>query len=262
MESSETPPPAETEPMDIHKPKAAHSWREFLTEIGTIVCGILIALGLEQLVVRAEWAHKVEAAETAMLHELLEDDGPQVYQRVVMHDCLVASLDGIRAGIEHNASRADMVRLVNSYRVSFLSYDTRARDDASHTGAMEHVPPARQDVFDASYDQMPYMEKTNGDEALAIGRLRALKQTGGPLDAAEQARVLDALEEARVLEYRMWSAATFMLPQIRKLGDIDPVRQAHFLGEVRQWYGTACILKLPADWRISPETRRKSGYYQ
>ena len=36
--------------MDIHKPKAAHSWREFLIEIGTIICGILIALGLEQAV--------------------------------------------------------------------------------------------------------------------------------------------------------------------------------------------------------------------
>ena len=34
--------------MEIHKPKAAHSWREFLVEIGTIVIGILIALGLEQ----------------------------------------------------------------------------------------------------------------------------------------------------------------------------------------------------------------------
>ena len=32
--------------MDIHRPHAAHSWREFAIEIGTIVLGILIALGL------------------------------------------------------------------------------------------------------------------------------------------------------------------------------------------------------------------------
>lgn len=44
--------------MEIHKPKAAHSWREFLIEIGTIVCGILIALGLEQVIVRVEWSHR------------------------------------------------------------------------------------------------------------------------------------------------------------------------------------------------------------
>ena len=36
--------------MDIHKPKAARSLREFMIEIGTITIGILIALGLEALV--------------------------------------------------------------------------------------------------------------------------------------------------------------------------------------------------------------------
>ena len=36
--------------MDIHKPKAAHSFREFLIEIGTITIGILIALSLDGLI--------------------------------------------------------------------------------------------------------------------------------------------------------------------------------------------------------------------
>ena len=36
--------------MEIHKPHAAKSWREFLIEIGTIVLGILIALSLEQTI--------------------------------------------------------------------------------------------------------------------------------------------------------------------------------------------------------------------
>ena len=48
--------------MDIHKPKAAHSWREFVIEIGTIICGILIALSLEQVL---EALHRrAEVAET------------------------------------------------------------------------------------------------------------------------------------------------------------------------------------------------------
>jgi hypothetical protein len=48
--------------MDIHKPKAAHNWRGFAIEIGTIICGILIALSLEQVV---ESLHRrAEVAET------------------------------------------------------------------------------------------------------------------------------------------------------------------------------------------------------
>jgi hypothetical protein len=55
--------------MDIHKPKAAHSIREFLIEIGTIICGILIALGLEQGI---EWVHRqnvVREARSALNEE-------------------------------------------------------------------------------------------------------------------------------------------------------------------------------------------------
>jgi hypothetical protein len=41
--------------MDIQKPKPRGGWPEFLTEIGIIVIGVLIALGGQQLV---EWIHQ------------------------------------------------------------------------------------------------------------------------------------------------------------------------------------------------------------
>ncbi len=59
--------------MDIHKPKAIHSWREFLKELGTIVLGILIALGLEQAV-EARREHQLAAeAHEAILAEMQVD---------------------------------------------------------------------------------------------------------------------------------------------------------------------------------------------
>jgi len=238
--------------MDIHKPKAAHSWREFLIEIGTIVCGILIALGLEQVVLRAEWAHKVEAAEEAMRHELLWDDGPQVYQRVAMHDCLVGRLNDIRQAIEQGKPRSELVQLINGYHVAFLSYDTRARDDASHAGVTDHMSKAALAGWDDAYDQMPFMERTNADEATAIGHLRAIQHSGGALSEAERSRVLDAVEELRVHEFRMLSAGAFVLPSIRKLGSLDPGRIDRFLNEARGWYGSACVKDLPLGWTLPP----------
>ena len=61
--------------MEIHKPKAAHSWREFLTEIGTIVTGILIALGLEQSIEsfhERQLAHEAQDAIDAEMRTNLE----------------------------------------------------------------------------------------------------------------------------------------------------------------------------------------------
>ena len=59
--------------MDIHKPKAAHSWREFAVEIGTIICGILIALMLEQVVEAVHRNVEVKETREALRAELMQD---------------------------------------------------------------------------------------------------------------------------------------------------------------------------------------------
>jgi hypothetical protein len=66
-----TPPPPEEPPMEIHKPKPVHSWRELLTEIGVIVIGVCIALAGEQAV---EALHHRERAADARIHIRAEMD--------------------------------------------------------------------------------------------------------------------------------------------------------------------------------------------
>lgn len=232
--------------MEIHKPKAAHSWREFLIEIGTIVCGILIALGLEQVIVRVEWSHRVLAAEEAMRQELLVDDGPEVNERVAMHDCLTGKLDEIRRAVETDAPRTEVVRLAEGYKLDFVTYDTFARDDASHSGVIDHISADELYTWNKSYGMMQYMERTNAEEASDIGRLRALRRTGGRLTEAEQGQVLAAVEALRVQEQRMWTAAGFMLANIRVRGALDPQRTAEFLANARAWYGATCVKDAPS----------------
>jgi hypothetical protein len=78
--------------MEIHKPKAAHSWREFLTEIGTIICGILIALGLEQAIEAEHWAHKVETVQRGLERQLTIDAG-YAFKLHAMKTCADQSMD-------------------------------------------------------------------------------------------------------------------------------------------------------------------------
>jgi hypothetical protein len=77
--------------MEIHKPKAAHSLREFLTEIGTIICGILIALCLEQGIEWVHWQDKLSKAE----EDLREEIRSSLYRaadRIALEPCLVARI--------------------------------------------------------------------------------------------------------------------------------------------------------------------------
>ena len=78
--------------MDIHRPKAAHSIREFLIEIGTIICGILIALGLEQGIEWLHREHQAREAGEALRQELSWNLGAvQVRWRLI--DCTNRRLD-------------------------------------------------------------------------------------------------------------------------------------------------------------------------
>ena len=78
--------------MDIHKPKAAHSWREFLIEIGTIICGILIALGLEQAVEWSRTEHEIAETREALKAEIGQD-GVNALIAASVDRCLLVAAD-------------------------------------------------------------------------------------------------------------------------------------------------------------------------
>src|ERR1700755_919632 len=59
--------------MDIHKPKPWHGLREFAKEFGTIVLGVLVALGAEQAVEALHRQAQVREARAALRAEIGDD---------------------------------------------------------------------------------------------------------------------------------------------------------------------------------------------
>lgn len=105
--------------MDIHKPKAAHSLGEFAVEIGTIICGILIALSLEQAV---EWAHnrqELAEARDAITQELSFD------------------LTTLQTAAEQNACVDARLDLLEAWA------DGKARVNSAHLAAIDNRPLLR-----------------------------------------------------------------------------------------------------------------------
>lgn len=95
--------------MHIHKPKPLHGVREFLSEISVIVVGVLITLGLEQVVETWHWNHKVEQAEVRLRADL-KDDSSYAAQYDILKKCADAYLDKMQTDLlNHDA--ADMARL-------------------------------------------------------------------------------------------------------------------------------------------------------
>lgn len=233
--------------MHVHLPKPLHNWRELAREIAIIVVGVLIALFFEQLVERWQWRHKIGAAEAAMRHELLWDNGPQIYQRAAMHPCVVAQLDRIRATVESDQNRAQVWSAINGYWVFPVSYDSVAHEAAATSDVSSHIDQSALEPYVLVYGVMPNANQAAIAEAAEAGRLRALRKAGGTLSHEEATQVLNAVEQLRVDDQMMSDMAQWSLPQLRKLGGVDPKAVGFFMTMARRHYG-GCVRYLPPDY--------------
>lgn len=227
--------------------KPWRDWRENVRELAIVVTGVLIALLAQQLVQDWEWKQKVAAAERAMRHEMLWDNGPQLYQRAVMHPCAVQRLDAIRTAVEGGKARRDIAALIDSYWAPYFSYDSIARDAANTLEVASHMPADRMDLYAIVYTQMPPMTRNSEREATDLAQLRALNRSGGALSPTEQDKVLSAVEALRSDDHLMWLVSGWSMPRLRELGPLDADRVRDMLENARDHYGD-CIKPLPANF--------------
>lgn len=222
-------------------------WRENVRELTIVVLGVFIALVAQQLADDWQWRQKTRSAVAAMRHELLWDDGPQIYQRAIAHPCEVTRLDAIRAAVETGKSRAEVWNLIEPYGIGFVTYDSAAHDAAVAADVFTHMSATETAPFSNIYPSMPVFNRTAEQEAAHIAELRALKRTGGPLSAAEVDATLRRVEALRSDEGVMWGGAKWVIPTLRKMGPLDAERTAALVRFARKQYGD-CIKSLPDDF--------------
>lgn len=234
--------------------KPRRDWRENAREIVIVVIGVFIALVAQQAVEAWDWYQKVQVADAAMRDELLSDDGPQMVQRLAMHDCIGSVLDRIRAAVEGDASRAEIGALIDRYWVDDRTYDHIALDAAQSANVASHLGQDRFTQFATAYDRMGVLEEINHREASDWAALRAFRRSGGPVSDVEKDRLLGAIEALRHDDMVMWLGSTRKLPWIRKFGELDQKRVSGFLADARDHYG-ACVLDYATALKQNHATR-------
>ena len=180
--------------MEIHKPKAAHNWREFLTEIGTIVCGILIALGLEQAVEWAHWRHEV--AETrAALHSEIGHDLESLNFVISEEPCIDRRL-AEAAGALGVPGAPPLKRPLG--QPQFPNMPTAAWDGARASGVMSHMPQEEALHYRAIYTELEWT-KARVDEQRSDWATLSAVDLGVPISPMLQAQLLPTLSHAKVV---------------------------------------------------------------
>ena len=183
--------------MDIHKPKPAHSWREFFSEIAIVVCGVLIALTGEQLVEFARGHERVHEGEAQMRKELTEDDGPQFYLRLAQSPCISAQLDSLVADLLSERDNGLPFHKRTLQTPTFFTWDNDAYRQAMASSTMAHMSPQRGYDWSGPYTMIDDMKALNLRESVDYAELEATATAPQHLPEALRDRLLSAALRAR-----------------------------------------------------------------
>ena len=224
--------------MDIHKPKAAHSVREFLIEIGTIICGILIALSLEQGLEWFHWGHKAEEAEHAMRLELSNDDGPQAYARVAITRCLDDKLNAIIRAVEAGSEGKKVVGEADSYEPPLRTWDRQSWEAAVGSDVASHIGADRLNLWSRVFDLTAMLNAQTSRESNGIDLLTGGPGINGRLSQDQADRMIRAAKALRRANFELGGVARLLLIWSKPLEALpSPERRQQILTEARARYG-------------------------
>ena len=188
------------EAVDIHKPKPFANWREFLSEIGIVVVGVLIALSAEQIVAALHDRATAEEARRNVRAEA-QFDLDSIQGRLDVQACIDRRLDALSALLAHTkdgplkpaphwVSRPPTGPM---FEARWLS--------ATASGRNSNFSAKEQESFGNLYGLFDRFNAHQTQEQLVWSHLRALEDWEGPLGPAARLAFARDLEEAR---YEAW----------------------------------------------------------
>jgi len=184
--------------MDIHKPKPWRGWRELLKEVGTIVIGVLIALGAEQTVEALHHRQIVARGEDA-----LHDNFARFVQYKSEIDqeapCMAARVAELRAILD-NAAKTRRLGLVGTIPQPYpLPWQIDTWEAMVASGAAPYLPQAKTVLYSRIAMSGVDLYAVATSEWTEWGALRSLSGPPRPFSEAEEAKARDTL--ARAVEH-------------------------------------------------------------
>jgi hypothetical protein len=201
--------------MDIHRPKAAHSIREFLIEIGTIICGILIALGLEQVVDLVHKRHLAEQARETIRKEAEANLGWMAF-RLKSDDCVKSRINAVQDILLHWSPTRPLPTPLWIGRPITANLNSTAMDSAASTGRVALLSMEEQSTYATLRRFAQALEDNQTPERTVWSRLQVL-ENAPPYSQSLQSELLLALQDAKSYRSRAVAASRQALRDSRRL---------------------------------------------
>jgi len=232
----EPPPPAspasEEPSVEIHKVKPIHSWRDFLKELGTIVLGIVIAIGLEHLVESWHWDQEVKTARQSLAAEISANNRNLLAFRVAIAPCVdrqIREVDALLTALEEGRS-PEKIAVFRPPSSSLTRDDEWQSERASQV--LTHFPRAELALLNRYYAQMNDFSNWTRQEGNAWHELSVLQTPLAGIAKSDLMRLQVNFDIAKLDQYLIVLNANRQLRVSKQLDipdpTVDPVRVKNY----------------------------------
>lgn len=205
--------------MHIHKPKAVHGLREFLSEIGVIVLGVLIALCAEQTV---EWMHwrEVVSVERKGLDAEMSDDWDSIHARLDMQPCVDARLSEIATLFRRHDAGQPLGQTGPVGRPMYSVTSRAAWQMAIADQSLAHMEPDARAQYASAVGMHDAFTGLTAQERAAWGALQQLNHPATllPADWSELRKAYDEALDASAIVARLGGDASGQLTVFKTFG--------------------------------------------
>lgn len=210
--------------MRLRLPTPHAGWQAFATEVTIVVLGVLIALGLQQLV--NDWSDRAAAlrARSDIRDEIGHNLG-RLQQRQLTQHCIDRRLNQIDIQLDH-LSKGDVQTMVQWIgRPIYAGLVDDRWQVASQSGHASLLSPEEQRVFTTINDIARAIEPAQEEEQRLWAQLRALEGVNYLTDEAIFS-MRSVLSQARYANWRIKMGIGQMIERTRPVG-IKPISSIH-----------------------------------
>lgn len=206
-------------------PKPLHGWRVFWGEVGVIVLGVLIAMGMQRVAESANDARKVSKAQENIRAEIAGNLG-LIAKRADTQRCLTTRLDEIANYLEEVEASPTTATPTWIGRPQVWNMSSFRWQTASQAGGSSLLPAEAQAIYSSIYGSFVQLEVAEVVEQDAWTRLRSMEGQQR-LSSTMTSEMRVALSQARYANWRINLSLAQALERARDLGILpvnDPSR--------------------------------------
>ena len=183
--------------MHVRLPKPLHGWRPFAGEVGIIVLGVLIALGLEHIASSVRDRANAREAHQAVYAEIKQNLS-YMKARMATQACVERRLDEIGALLEGAGDAALFPRPKWIGQPAIWFNSNERWQAATGSGRASLFSPDEQSRLAGIYVTTKQFVDAEENEQDAWAQLRGLESWSGPLGPAGRVHFISALQAARL----------------------------------------------------------------